>query len=162
MKILQYICGYLLDRIPRGSKMNTYFHNALARHTVTIAIETILLSKDKKSVFLTKRKSGIAYENLWHFPGSILRTKENISDVFQRLSKDEYGVPIIKWRTIHQKYGEEKRGTFLFIINIIETEYNPSENIYAKWWQIDQLPENMITFQKNDYISILKKLNVLP
>lgn len=119
--------------------------NALARITVTMAVETVALrinAKTKKiEVYLTQRSPHeTAYPGQWHCPGTVMRRMEEIDDMFLRLEKREFGIKILSKKFIaHFNNPKETRGHFFTLLYLCVLEEGTG---LGHWFPVAKLPEN--------------------
>ena len=140
------LCALALGLLDPHKPMGTELFNAVARVTVTVALETVAVREidGEICVYLTKRSSAEAYPNQWHSPGSALRPGEKISNVFGRLAVREFQVPIVVGQFIDNNNGVgEERGHFFTPIYLVELAGEP-QNPRGDWFPIDNLPEKTV------------------
>lgn len=122
--------------------------NALARVTVSVAIEAVCLRYNsgtkKVEVYMTQRSpDDTAYPNEWHSPGSIFRPGEEIDDVFSRLEKREFGGRLLSKRFVaNVNYPTEARGHIFSIVYLCTLEDKPE--LKGKWFPVSELPEKTV------------------
>ena len=141
-----------LNRIPQDKPLGTELFNAVAKHSVGVAHETVLVRRNESGilkVFLTQRGPNEAYPNTWHCPGTYLRAGERLPDVFARLSAREYGAKIVKAKFITGQYMPEERYlTMDDKIFLIELEGEPTTT-HGRWFHASELPEGTIDFHRD-------------
>jgi len=153
--MLKLFLAKLLKLINPKKPLGGILFNAIARVSVTTACEAVILRKNElgeTEVFLTKRENHEAYAGQEHCPGSVVRPYENIEHVFERIGKNEIGARITKrifMGVISNKI--EKRGHFLQLIFKAELSNEPQ---YGRWYTIENLPSNIISFHKTHTIPI--------
>ena len=150
---IKKIAVVALSLIDPLKALGTELFEALARVTVGVPIEAVSLRTTKTGVevYLTLRGPKEAYANLWHSPGTFLRPKERVLDAFARLEKREGVGEFIS----HEFVGvinspQEERG------HVVQHVYccalmSPTENEKAKWFPVDNLPENIVPNHR-DYL----------
>ncbi len=121
------------------------FFNALARLTVSVAIEAVCLRLNRSSealeVFMTQRGPNEAYAGQWHCPGSVLRSEEDIEDVFKRLESKEFGATILSHKfVVNINNPKEERGHFFSVVYLCDIE--DSSLTGGEWFPVNQLPKN--------------------
>lgn len=133
-----------LKLVPRDQPFGAPLFEAIARLSVGVAVEAVLLRENdgKLEVYLTKRAATeSAYANEWHCPGSFMRPGESYADVFKRLNEREFKAKITKGRLvgINNNTGEERGHTQSHIF-LVEVESEPqAEN--GGWFSVNSLPE---------------------
>ena len=138
-----------MNAITVGTPLGTPAFNAGARHYPGIAFEAVLFRRGegrRLEVYLTKRTENEAYPNLWHCPGTFVRSGEMPDDVFQRLSKKELGgVEISEHELAGQEFfnNEERFPTMLDMVYLIRMETEPTAH-NGQWWPVDALPDNIV------------------
>lgn len=140
-----------LREVDPSKPYGTELFNALARVTVSVAIEAVCLrlnlSTKKVEVYLVQRSpDDTAYPGQWHCPGSVMRPGESFEDVLERLAKKEFGANLIQSRfvaNINPSPAEpEDRGTFLSVVYICVLE--EKEGLRGKWFPVNNLPEKTV------------------
>lgn len=159
-KLITYLLAYVDPKKPFGFKL----FNALARVTVTTSCEAVIFrvnAEGKTEVLLTQRTSGEIYAGKLHCPGSVMRPGEDLSHVFERISKNEIGTRITKYTfkgVISNR--REKRGHFMQLIFHVELEGEP---VKGKWYGLESLPENIIDFHRSHTIPMARDdLHIAP
>ncbi len=142
----------LLAEIDINQPYGTKLFDALARLTVSVAVEAVCLKetiddkrgKTHREVYLIQRSlTDMAYPGQWHCPGSVMRPGESIEDVMKRLSEQEFSEKIISYRFIENfNYPAEERGHFFSLLHLCHLQ--ESEGLKGKWFPIHQLPEKTI------------------
>lgn len=135
-----------LNKVPKGDSLGTFLFEAISRLTISVAIETVALKRENEEIKVLLRKRLLpeerAYHGMWHCPGTILRSGEEIKDAFSRLQKKEYktifeGEPIFVDFLNHP---DEKRGHFLQLIFLVKAD----KTIEGEWFPINKLPKGII------------------
>jgi len=138
-----------LGKIDPKKPYGTELFNALARLTVSVAIEAVCLrwisqplDESEIWVYLVQRASDdTAYPGQWHCPGSVMRPSEEIKEVFSRLSTREFGCDLLSQRFIADvNHPEEERGHFLSRVYLC-TMKEKENNLRGKWFPAHHLPE---------------------
>lgn len=134
----------LLGRVDPGQPLGTELYNAVAKITISVAIEAITLRQGDKGleVFLTKRSpTDSAYPDMWHSPGTVLRSKEQYADCFARLETREFKNKLKSWSFIGENNcHDEARGHFVQHLYLCELEDDASDN----WFPVDNLPRPIV------------------
>ena len=139
--------------------LGTELFNALARITVSVAIEAVCLRYNsgtrKVEVYLIQRSpNDTAYPNEWHCPGSVMRPGESFEDVLGRLVKKEFCANLVSTRfvaNINPSASEpEARGHFLSIVYLCTLE--KEEDLRGKWFAADQLPKQTVEHHRTRII----------
>jgi ADP-ribose pyrophosphatase YjhB (NUDIX family) len=150
-EMTRLLAAAALNLIPPDKPLGTELFNAVARHSVGVAHETVLVRRNKVGwleVFLTQRGPNEAYPNAWHCPGTYLRAGEGLVDVFARLSVREYGAKIVSAKFLTGKYMPEERYlTMDDKIFLIEVEGEPTTP-HGRWFPADKLPDGTIDFHR--------------
>ncbi len=135
--------------------------NAIARLVVVLTPEAACLRRNETTgaleIYLIQRAlDDTAYPGQWHLPGSVMRPKEEIDNVFYRLVQKEIGLAITsKEFAFHFNNPNEERGHFFSLVYFCTLE--PGEG-FGKWFALDALPEPMIAHHKNFVIPTAKAL----
>lgn len=127
--------------------------DALARLTVTVAIETVALRQIDSTlmVFLAERPAGAAYDGALNLPGSAMRPGESEADVIQRLAEREYGAKITDSRFVDNfNHPGEERGHFFNPIYLVELSGETTGE--GDWYRIDNLPERLVKHHREPVI----------
>jgi hypothetical protein len=150
----------LLNQVPQKEPLGTKLFNAVARHTVGIAFEAVLLRRKGEDieVFLTLRENIEAYGGLWHCPGSFFRALETEKDVLKRLSQKEYGAKITSCFFCQDSFEPEERGGIcLDRIYLITLKDEPNPINKGMWFNVDRLPRNIVNGHRDKIIPIAVK-----
>lgn len=148
IEILRKEATEALNKVPREPYNNIPFYNALARFTISIAIDAVILRKKegKVEVLLKQRSLGEVYPGQWHCPGTVLRTGEEIASAFARLEKKELGA-LLKDEPVFVSFLnnlKEERGHFIHLIFLAELDVCTQ----GEWFSVDKLPEDTIENHK--------------
>ena len=138
---------------PYGPKL----FNALARLTVSVAIECVALQIENQTteILLTRRaKNDLLYPWYWHFPGTILRPGEKLTDAFERLAKKEFRTPLKPKKDFIAfcNIPNCERGHELSLLFRVYLEKNPK----GQWFSIYDLPKKIVPYHKNELITIIQ------
>jgi len=145
-----------LGKIDPTKPYGTELFNALAKVTISIAIEAVCLRWNIKTkqieVYLIQRSlDDTAYPGEWHCPGSILRPGESIDHVLFRLVIEELETPILKKRFVaNVNHPTENRGHFFSIVYLCVLVEN--EALESKWFPVDSLPSKTLETHKKRII----------
>jgi len=157
-----------LRELDPANPYGTELFDALARLTVSVAVEAVCLrlqrrlvdgdaigtpsgriitpdaSYDELQVYMVRRSpDDTAYPGEWHCPGSVIRRGEDVADVFSRLSMREFDGAKLQWRFIaNVNYPTEARGHFLSLVYLCVLE--DAEGLKGKWFPVNQLPEKTV------------------
>ncbi|MEK7665087.1 MAG: NUDIX domain-containing protein [Patescibacteria group bacterium] len=148
-----------LKKIDPLQPYGTEFFNALAKLTVSVAVEAVCLRLQRYlpeidattlmeiQVYLVQRSpDDTAYPGEWHCPGSIMRPGESFEDVLRRLSEKEFGANLVSTRFVANinpsKLEPEVRGTFLSVVYLCVFE--EKEGLRGKWFPVNNLPEKTV------------------
>ncbi len=138
------LLGQINPKKPYGTKL----FDALARLTVSVAVEAVCLRLNpqtkKAEVYLTQRSmEETAYPGEWHCPGSVFRLGEEDKDVFNRLAEREFGAGMSSARFVaNVNHPTEARGHFLSLVYLCIL-YEHRE-LKGKWFSVNQLPEKTV------------------
>ena len=146
-----------LREIDPTKPYGTELFDVLARLTVSVAVEAVCLRLDpgtkKVEVYMIQRSlDDTAYPGEWHCPGSVLRPREEIEDIFSRLQKKEFGsfAHLGEKRFVaNVNHPTEARGHFLslvYLCNLADDDVGNWDisHLRGKWFPVDQLPEETI------------------
>jgi len=141
--------AWLLGFVKPG-RYGTRLFNALARLTVTVALETVCFRRnglDIEVFLVTRSMKDSAYPGGKHVPGSAMRCGEQESDVFRRLSDREYGARITKATFVcNFNHTEEARGHFFTPIYLVELEGEPTG---GHWYPVNNMPAETIEHHRD-------------
>lgn len=144
-QIFKEIAIQALAQINPSKPMGTAFFDAMARKTITVAIETVALYKGPHGieVYMTYRDPKEVYGGLWHSPGSALRPGEDPEDLFRRLEQGEFECPIVSKRFIgNLNCPGGLRGHFFTPVYLVVIR--ESEKSSGKWFSVDNLPHDTV------------------
>ena len=138
----------LLREIDPQKPYGTALFDELSRLTISVAVEAVCLhwnAGKKVEVYLTQRSpNDTAYPGEWHCPGSVLRPIEDISDVFIRLVKREFGVNLLDWSFVaNVNHPTEARGHFFSLVYLCRLD-REANALKGSWFPVDQLPEKTV------------------
>ena len=106
-----------------------------------VACELVLVDK-KKGVLLIWRDE--KWFKGWHFPGGLLRWRENFEERIQAVAWKEFGVNISKIKFLFPKdYSQSKRGHIVSLVFQCETVMTPKQGKFFK-----TMPKNIINAHK--------------
>ena len=137
-----------LKQIDPGKPYGTELFDALAKLTISVAIEAVCLrwnpATRKIEVYLVKRSlKETAYPGEWHCPGTVMRPGEEIEDTFRRLSKKEFGAGFLKRQFVaNLNNPTEARGHFISVLYLCVLEEKGNER--GRWFPIDKLPKKTV------------------
>lgn len=146
-------------RIPFGTQL----FNALARLTVSVAIEGFVLRRNQDNgqleVFLRRRaEDDSAYPGQWHAPGTILRPGETYEQAFNRLA-GEFGTSVLSFLlcdTLNSQ--KEARGHVLSIVFLVQLEGAPREDESHGWYAVDRLPRPMVDSHEDHMLKMAQRV----
>jgi len=150
-----------LGKIDPKQPYGTELFNALARLTVSVAVEAVCLRLNPEGrgieVYMIQRSpDDTAYPNEWHCPGSVMRPGEDVADVFSRLSMREFDGAKLQWRFVANinpsKRKPEVRGTFLSMVYLCVLENK--DGLRGKWFPVDELPQNTVGSHRTRIIPV--------
>jgi ADP-ribose pyrophosphatase YjhB (NUDIX family) len=104
-------------------------------------------------VYMIQRSpTDTAYPGEWHCPGSVLRPREEISDVFARLQKKEFGqLAHLGGRRFvaNVNHPAEARGhlvSLVYLCELVDDDIGNLDisNLKGKWFPVDHLPEKTV------------------
>ncbi|MBU3934953.1 NUDIX domain-containing protein, partial [Patescibacteria group bacterium] len=133
-----------LKVVDQTKPYGTALFDALARLTVSVAVEAVYLCLNKRTgnieVYLVQRsQDDTAYPGEWHCPGSVMRPGEGVEVVFDRLAKKEFGTGLISTRFVANiNHPTEARGHFFSLVYLCVLE--EKANLRGKWFPVDALP----------------------
>jgi len=157
----------------------TALFDALARVTVSVAIEAVCLRLQKEiapgvlcltskgfvatddvqygviEVYMIQRsQDDTAYPGEWHCPGSVMRPGESFEDVLDRLAKKEFGADFVSAMFVANinpsSLEPEARGHFLSIVYLCDLE--EKEGLRGEWFPVNQLPEKTVEHHRKRII----------
>jgi len=147
----------LLNQVPQGEPLGTELFNAISNHSIGIAFEGVCFKaiNGKIYVYLTMRPKEEAYGGLWHVPGTFFRPMEDETDVAKRLCQKEYGEKFSSFHFCEDLFLPELRGgMYLARIYIIEFPGEPKPRVEGRWFNVNDLPENIVEHHRYSIIPI--------
>ncbi|MBI2054293.1 MAG: NUDIX hydrolase [Candidatus Staskawiczbacteria bacterium] len=150
-----------LKKINPFQPYGTELFDALARITVSIAIETVSLrfnnATNKLEVYMVQRSLiDTAYPGEWHSPGSVMRPGESVEDVLDRLAKREFCNPFISIQFVGvinpSKKSPEVRGHFVGLAYLCV--FKETNALRGKWFPVDELPEKTVIHHQKRIIPV--------
>ena len=147
----------LLKKIDPNQPYGTELFNALAKVSPSVAMEAVCLRLNNQTqqaeVYLTKRAlNDTAYPGQWHCPGSVMRPGEQLKDVFDRLSKQEFDANILVNQFVTNiNNPHEARGHFFSVVYLCSLN-EKANKLKGSWFSIDQLPENTVKIHRQEII----------
>ena len=150
------VIARVLDLVDPARPYGTELFNALARVTISVAVEAVCLRRNPTNevieVLLFQRSPhDTAYPNQWHCPGSVMRKMESEDDVLERLSESEFGAKIVSNAfTGRHNNPHEVRGHFLSLVYLCAIEGDTK----GAWFPVDQLPRDTVSHHRNSIIPI--------
>ena len=155
----------LLGEINPKHPYGTEVFNALARLTVSVAIEAVCLRfcvnqislrpyfMYDVDVYLTLRAPHEEYAGQWHCPGSFKRPGEQDNDVLYRLMQEEFSLNFLSQKFVGKfDNPSEKRGHIISLIYLCEMEEKGAGK--GKWFPVNKLPENTVLHHQNRIIPV--------
>ncbi len=155
--IYKTLLAGLLRLINPHKPLGTKLFDAIARVSVSVAFEAVALRRNRQTgeteVFLIQRpENDSAYPGQWHVPGSVLHPSENDEHVLKRLSRREFGVPIIKSKFVAMvSTPGEVRGHFLSLVYRVELDGDPKN---GNWFPVNKLPKQTVETHKKYIIPL--------
>jgi ADP-ribose pyrophosphatase YjhB (NUDIX family) len=147
-----------LKQIDPGKPYGPELFDALARLTLSVAIEAVCLRLNPATrlieVYLVQRsQEETAYPGEWHCPGTVMRPGEETEDVFQRLSKKEFGAGFLKRQFVaNVNHPTEARGHFFSLVYLCVLEEKGS--LRGTWFPVDQLPDKTVESHRKRIIPV--------
>ncbi|MCX6718077.1 MAG: hypothetical protein NTY81_00535 [Candidatus Staskawiczbacteria bacterium] len=168
-----------LQGINPAKPYGTALFDALAKVTVSVAVEAVCLQLKRKEivgvccetshglvqtddasyniveVYMTHRPpDDTAYPSEWHCPGSVLRSGEDIEDVFNRLVDKEFGGGTIQSARFVANVNNpnEARGHFLSLVYLCCLQAGRASEMKGMWFPVDQLPTKTIASHRRRII----------
>jgi len=145
----------MLGQVDPKKPLGTELFNALARLTITVAVEAVCLKKNpttgKIEVYLVQRSpTDSAYAGQWHCPGSAFRPGEDELNVFWRLSRNEFGGELENWKFLFNfNNRQEARGHFFSAVYLCKMAHVKGR---GTWFPVDQLPEVTVEHHRDNII----------
>ena len=101
-----------------------------------------LIVKNKKGILLTWRED--KWWNGWHFPGGLLRYRENFDERIQKVAWEELGINITNYKFLFPiNCSQGSRGHSVSLVFLCETEMIPKDGKFFK-----KMPKNIIETHK--------------
>ena len=105
-----------------------------------VACELVVVGK--KGILLTWRKD--KWWKGWHFPGGLLRYRENFDERIQKVAFDELGINLTSYKFLFpMNYGQGSRGHSVSLAFLCKTAMTPKDGKFFK-----KMPENIIESHK--------------
>lgn len=130
----------------------------ISRITCNVAYEIVplRLRNGKVQILLTRRAADDPFwPNLLHSTGTIMRASDDFKSAKERLLADE--LPGIKYKGepvfVYNSAGTTARGSCVAIFHYLETISSP----VGEWYDIDNLPDDVIKSQIDGWQRIAKK-----
>jgi ADP-ribose pyrophosphatase YjhB (NUDIX family) len=148
-----------LGKIDSQQPYGTELFNALARLTVSVAVEAVCLrfspaTKNIEVYLVQRAPNDTAYPSEWHCPGSVMRPGESFEDVLNRLAQKKFGTNFVSAKFVANinpsALEPEARGHFLAIVYLCVLE--EKENLQGKWFSVDNLPEKTVEHHRKRII----------
>ena len=149
--LAERIAIYSLRLARREGPLGKDLYNELGFYLTSIGIEAVALRTTpwgRIEVYLAQRAVDDVYPLQWHCPGSVLRRKEYINNVMDRLAKQEFNAPINTFVYVDEFLHQEHRGWFLTKIYLIDLGAVPHHDRRG-WFPIDNLPSSTIAHHAN-------------
>ena len=131
----------------------TVLFNAIARVSVTMAVEAVVVQRNSASgrleVLMTQRGPDEAYPGQWHAPGSVFRPFEYPDDVFLRLAKREFGAGIRSATFVGCHFYSEWRGWYQSLVYLVELD---GESKDGRFFSVDELPSETVIHHRDTVI----------
>jgi hypothetical protein len=152
--IAEWLAVYSLRLARREGPLGKDLYNELGFYLTSIGIEAVALrvsGQGRLEVYLTQRSVGDAYPLQWHCPGSVLRRREYIENVMERLAQREFKAPIHSFSYVDEFFHQEQRGWFLMKVYVVNTN-DVSEGPDRRWYPVDALPARIVAHHANEII----------
>lgn len=146
-----------LETVDPTKPYGTELFNALARLTVSVAMEAVCLRLSptgEVEVYLVQRSANdTAYPEEWHCPGSAMRPGEEVKGVFTRLVNREFGFSLLSKRFVaNVNDPTEARGHFFSVVYLCTAEDGAGCHAKGKWFPVNQLPEKTVRHHRTRII----------
>lgn len=146
------ICEYLTSEY---NQLSYEFTPTNEERLKVIPAVYLILIRDNK-ILLTRRHNTGFYDGSYSLPAGHLEDNETMRQAIAREAKEEIGITfdlkdLELVHTIHRKTNTEERVSFFFAVGKWEGEpiiMEPSKCDDLKWFDINQLPENIIPYVK--------------
>jgi 8-oxo-dGTP diphosphatase len=135
------------------------------RPMVTVDAAVFTFSGDRTNLLLINRGNE-PYKGMWALPGGFIGMDEELEDAVVRELAEETGLTDVPLEQLHTfgTIGRDPRGrmitiVFMGVIKEDQTEIKAGDDAaQARWFDIEELPENM-AFDHNDVLKYaIKKL----
>ncbi len=158
----------MLSEIDPRQPYGTELFDALARLTVSVAVEAVCLRPywqigseieqgqyPEFEVYLVQRaQDDTAYPGEWHCPGSVMRPMESIEDVMARLGKKEFGANLLSWKFVtNVNHAHEQRGHFFSLVYLCQLR-EEKEGMRGQWFPTYRLPQNTVGHHRQPIIPV--------
>ena len=103
----------------------------------------IIINTDKK-VFAARRKTGLAFEGYWEFPGGKIEENEDSVKAIERELQEELGLTLSPVKELHSLTWTNKNGDFELTAFAFHSELNGmslSDHDQSAWCSIEELLE---------------------
>lgn len=138
-----FLLGWINPRRPLGTQL----FDAVARVSVTVAVETVAIRRrhGHLEVFLRRRSlNDTAYPGEWHSPGRVMRPGESVDDVFYGV-RGEYHARFTRAQFVgNLNHQEEVRGHFFSPVYLVDIEGLGRRDKTHGWFRVDKLPQPMV------------------
>jgi len=144
-KLFDSTLCFLLSRIDRNKSFGDDVFNAIAKLSVNVAFEGVLLRQtpDDVEVFLTKRPDTGTYAGQWHVPGTIFRPSDSEASAAARLSENEFGAPFTSYDFCTDFFFTGELGSYLARVYLVKVR--PDAILKeGTWFKMSQLPDNIV------------------
>ncbi len=147
----------------RENKLPLWAFQPMTHVVPSTAFELLIVRQGSlgTEVFLTKRPpNDPAWPNEWHFPGTVIRTKDSFDTIKLRLAKSELGLTELPGETqfLTMLFDEDKpRGNTLHTFHVLRV-HAAFANEQGTFFPLAQLPEHMINFQKRQLTTIVGEI----
>lgn len=154
--LFKHAVANVLNGVDPSKPYGTVLFDAIARLSVSVAIEAFALRRGEDGilrVFLRRRAmDDTAYPGEWHAPGSIMRSRETVQDVLDRL-RGEFGDAVVEHTFVTNcNWSTEKRGHVLSIIYIVELAGDGRLDDTHGWFDVNALPAPMVDSHRDNML----------
>ena len=152
----KYLAVSALAEIDPTKPYGTELFNAIARLSVTVALEIVCLrenppNKQIEILMIQRSIKDAAYPGEWHCPGAVKRPGETDLEVINRLNKKELKAEIISFDFVGNcEITEEVRGHFYDPVYLCQIKQTPETK--GTWFPIDSLPESTVNHHRDSII----------
>ena len=146
VSIAEKVAIYSLRLARHEGPLGRDLYTELGYYLTSIGVEAVALrrsTRGKLEVYLTQRTIDEAYPLQWHCPGSVLRRKEYVDNVMERLSTQEFKAPIKSFAYVDEFLHQEQRGWFLTKIYAVSLG-DAAGGHDRGWFALDNLPPAMV------------------